>query len=163
VLETATHPRSRFPRFGAFAALATVTAAAVLILTVGPSISFQSPSHPDVPSQAAHRLPPYWIVRPGDSYSEISATTGLTLDQLELLNPNVDPQALSPGQRLQLWQHPPAPPPKPPGPLFWTVRPGDSFGSIAVKAGVNLDTLEQLNPQLKPSTLQPGDRVRLRK
>ena len=48
------------------------------------------------------------------------------------------------------------------GPLYWTVRPGESFGSIAAKTGVNLLTLEQLNPRLKPATLWPGDRLRLR-
>jgi LysM repeat protein len=42
------------------------------------------------------------------------------------------------------------------------VRPGESFGSIAAKTGINLAKLEQLNPRLKPTTLQPGDRVKLR-
>jgi LysM repeat protein len=42
------------------------------------------------------------------------------------------------------------------------VRPGESFGSIAAKTGINLAKLEQLNPRLKPTTLRPGDRVRLR-
>jgi LysM repeat protein len=102
-------------------------------------------------------------VRPGDTYDEISAKTGLSVAQLEAFNPDANPLALIAGQRLNLWQHPPAPRPKPPGPRFWTVRPGDSFGLIADKTGINLDTLEQLNPQLKNRTLQPGDRVRLRR
>jgi LysM repeat protein len=42
------------------------------------------------------------------------------------------------------------------------VRPGQSFGSIAAKTGINILTLEQLNPRLKPATLWPGDRLRLR-
>jgi len=42
------------------------------------------------------------------------------------------------------------------------VRPGESFGSIAAKTGINLATLEQLNPRLKRASLKPGDRVRLR-
>jgi LysM domain len=37
-----------------------------------------------------------------------------------------------------------------------------TLGPIAAKTGTNLDTLEQLNPQLKPTVLQPGDRVLLR-
>src|SRR5205085_5893808 len=67
-----------------------------------------------------------------------------------------------PGVRLNLWRHPPKPSPKPLGPRFWTVRGGESFGSIAANTGINIVTLEQLNPQLKAATLQPGDRVRLR-
>jgi LysM repeat protein len=144
------------------AALETVLAAAVLIVAIAPTISLKASSRSSVSLPAARRLAPFWIVRPADTFASISAKTGLTVDQLELLNPNVDPQALSPGQRLQLWRHPPPPPPKPAGASYWTVRPGNSFGSIAAKTGINLDTLEQLNPQLKPTALQPGDRVRLR-
>lgn len=49
------------------------------------------------------------------------------------------------GQRLNLWAHPPAPRPKPLGPRFWTVRAGESFGSIAAKTGIDLTKLEELN------------------
>jgi LysM repeat protein len=111
---------------------------------------------------AVRRLPPYWIVRPGDTLSQISVKTGLSVDQLEALNPRADPNSLLPGQRLNLWMHPPVPRPPPPGPMFWTVQAGQSFGSIAAKTGISIVRLEQLNPQLKPSSLQPGDRVRLR-
>jgi LysM repeat protein len=145
-------------------ALLTFLAAAVLIVMIGPSIGFKAAGKATSSSGAATRRPaPWWIVRSGHTYREIAEKTGLTVDQLEALNPNVDPPSLDPGQRLQLWQHPPPPPPKPLGPMFWTVASGDSFGSIADKTGINLDTLEQLNPQLKASALQPGERVRLRK
>jgi hypothetical protein len=46
--------------------------------------------------------------------------------------------------------------------MFWTLRPGQSFGSIAAATGINITKLEQLNPKLNPATLQPGDLVRLR-
>jgi hypothetical protein len=39
---------------------------------------------------------------------------------------------------------------------------GDSFGSIAAATGHRIATLQHLNPRLKPTELQPGDRVRLR-
>src|SRR5205085_1964747 len=109
------------------------------------------------------RLPPYWIVRPGNTLSQISVKTGLSVGQLEAFNPQIDPNNLLPGGRLNLWRHPPVPRPPPPGPMFWTVRPGESFGSIAAKTGINIVKLEELNPQLKPASLQPGDRVRLRR
>lgn len=138
-----------------------VAAIAVLIVTFPGSAGVHRSVGP--PHATLRRLPPYWIVRPGDTYAEISAKTGLTVAQLEAFNPNVDALALVPGQRLNLWRYPPKPRPKPLGPLFWTVRPGQSFGSIAAKTGINIITLEQLNPRLKPATLQPGDRVRLRR
>jgi hypothetical protein len=46
---------------------------------------------------------------------------------------------------------------------FWTVRPGESFGSIAHATGISIVTLEQLNPKLKPASVQTGNRVRLRR
>ena len=101
-------------------------------------------------------------MHPGDTLTKISDKTGLTIDQLEAYNRNTDPQRLLPGERLNLWRHPPGRRRKPLGPRFWTVRPGESFGSIAAKTGTDLTKLEQLNPRLKPATLQPGDRVSLR-
>jgi LysM repeat protein len=47
--------------------------------------------------------------------------------------------------------------------MFWTVRPGQSFGSIAAATGISIVTLEQLNPKLKPASVQAGNRVRLRR
>ncbi len=88
------------------------------------------------------------------------------MDQLQAYNPTVDPLALTPGERLNLWQHPPKPhrpKAKPPGPTFWTVRPGQSYGSIAAATGISIVTLQQLNPGLKPASVQPGNRVRLRR
>jgi len=114
------------------------------------------------PQAAVRHLPPYWFVRPGDTYAEISTKTGLSIAELQAFNPDVNPLNLIPGERLNLWRYPPKPRPKPPGPMFWTVKPGQSFGSIAARTGINIIALEQLNPRLKPTGLQPGDRVRLR-
>lgn len=114
---------------------------------------------------AARKLPPYWIVRPGDTLSQISSKTGLTIAQIQAFNPQADPGAIQPGQRLNLWRRPPGSGrhAKPLGPQFWTVRPGQSLGSIASEHHVDLTKLEALNPALRPpATLQPGDRVKLR-
>jgi LysM repeat protein len=141
--------------------LLAVVAAVFLVIRTAPD-SVPRPASGRLTHVVARKLPPYWTVRPGDTFSEISQKTGLTLAQLQTYNPDVDPDSLDPGQRLNLWAHPPVPRPPPPGPLFWTVRPGQSFGSIAASTGIDLAVLEQLNPTLKPVSLQPGDRVRLR-
>lgn len=138
-------------------------AAVVIIFTLAGNDPAERANRGGAQPTAPRRLPPFWIVHPGDTYAAISAKTGLTVRQVEGLNPNVDPRALVPGERLDLWRHPPPPPPRPVGPRFWTVAPGDSFGSIATKTGIILDRLEQLNPHVKPTALQPGNRVRLRK
>lgn len=142
-------------------ALIILLGAVVAVVLTIPGQSHSRPRSGAVHA-ATRRLPPYWFVRPGDTLSEISAKTGLSIDQLQAFNPQADPSALVPGERLNLWQHPPVPRPPPPGPMFWTVRPGQSFGSIAAATGINITTLMGLNPQIKPASLQPGQRVRLR-
>jgi len=44
----------------------------------------------------------YYVVKEGDTLAQIAENTGLELDQLEQLNPTLDPQALSPGQKVRL-------------------------------------------------------------
>ena len=113
--------------------------------------------------QVSRKLPPYWTVKAGQTFSQIAEKTGLSVDQLQTYNPQTDPSTLVPGQRVKLRLHVPGPPPKRLGPKFWTVRSGQSYGSIAAATGRNIDTLQRLNPRLKASQLQPGDRVRLRR
>lgn len=143
-------------------------AAAVFLIVSSPHGFLQNnavSAHPARPV-AHRRLPPYWRVRPGDSFAVIAARTGLSVDQLQAFNPTVDPLSLVPGERLNLWEYPPKahkPRQKPPGPTFWTVRAGQSYGSIAAATGINITTLEQLNPTLRPGSVQPGSQVRLRR
>ena len=43
-----------------------------------------------------------WIVHEGDTLTQISEQTGIEIDDLVDLNPDVDPQALISGQRIAL-------------------------------------------------------------
>jgi LysM repeat protein len=43
-----------------------------------------------------------WVVRSGDTLARISDETGLDVDDLIQLNPDLDPQALQEGQRIDL-------------------------------------------------------------
>ena len=155
-------PRGGLSRYIAPVALAILVAAIVAVVVTATDRPGSRSTSGKGPAATARRLPPYWTVRPGDTLTEIARKTGLTIAQLEAFNPQTDPNSLTPGQRLNLWRHPPVPRPRPPGPQFWTVRVGESFGSIAAKTGIDILKLEQLNPKLKPNTLQPGDQVRLR-
>jgi LysM repeat protein len=136
--------------------------AAVIIVTVTALGGSNTTSRPPSSSAAARKLPTYWLVLPGQTYSQIAERTGLSVDQLERLNPSTDPYSLVPGQRLRLRVYSQRPRPKRLGPRFWTVHSGESFGSIAARTGQNIVKLERLNPRLKATTLQPGDKVRLR-
>jgi teichoic acid transport system ATP-binding protein len=44
----------------------------------------------------------------------------------------------------------------------YTVKPGDTLGSIAEDTGVSVDRLQELNPQLDPQTITTGQRINLR-
>jgi LysM repeat protein len=43
----------------------------------------------------------------------------------------------------------------------YTVKSGDTLSSIAVKTGVALERIQQLNPKLDSNSLQTGQRVKL--
>ena len=115
-----------------------------------------------VAKAATKKLKPYWTVKSGDTYTRIADKTGLTIADLETFNPQIDPTTIAPGQRIKLRLHG-ATPKKRVGPRFWTVRQGQSYGSIAAATKKPIDTLLRLNPKLKPSALKVGDRVRLRR
>ena len=44
----------------------------------------------------------FYVVQGGDSLSRIASKTGLSLPQLESLNPGLDPNSLQMGQRIRL-------------------------------------------------------------
>ena len=48
------------------------------------------------------------------------------------------------------------------GDKFYIVQPGDSLSTIAEKENIDLDTLEELNPDLDPQALSTGQQVKLR-
>ncbi len=48
------------------------------------------------------------------------------------------------------------------GPRFWTVQAGDTFGVISTKSGIPVATIEQLNPNVKSTSLFIGQKLKLR-
>jgi hypothetical protein len=44
----------------------------------------------------------FYIVQPGDSLSLIAEKTGVSLERLQQLNPDIDPQLLPSGEKLRL-------------------------------------------------------------
>jgi hypothetical protein len=155
--------RNDNPRWMQYVLPACVAALAVAMLVAIVTTLTGSDPAQSAGDNALLRLPPYWTVHQGESYSVIAEKTGLSVDQLETFNPYTNPQTIRPGQRLKLRLHPPPPKPKPKGPMFWTVRTGQSFGYIAAKTSHSIYRLRKLNPRLHPTTLQPGDRMRLRR
>ena len=48
--------------------------------------------------------PRRYTVKPGDTPSSIAEETGVPLEEILRLNPDLDPQTLSPGERIKLRQ-----------------------------------------------------------
>lgn len=65
--------------------------------TPGSGGTAQSGTGPEVRSGPAS-----YEVEEGDTLSAISEQTGVSVTQIEELNPGLDPQALAPGQELRL-------------------------------------------------------------
>ena len=49
------------------------------------------------------------------------------------------------------------------GPETYTVKSGDTLGSIAESTGVGVEELQELNPEIDPQSLTVGDSIRLRR
>lgn len=44
----------------------------------------------------------------------------------------------------------------------YRVKPGDSFAAIAEKLNIDVDVLSELNPDVDPRALQPGQKLKLK-
>jgi len=102
------------------------------------------------------------VVQPGDDMSTIARKHGLTLSQIESLNPLAGHPAgnftvlwagdvLNVGSGVQ-----------PPSAEYYTVQSGDTLSMIAGKHGLSLAEIEALNPQIRnPDLIFPGQSVRV--
>jgi LysM repeat protein len=92
-------------RYLAPLALVAVTVATGLVVRAG--LGHSQPARTTASSNfvVARRRAPhkrFYVIRAGDSLSGISVKTGVSITQIEALNPSVDPNALQTGQRLRL-------------------------------------------------------------
>jgi LysM repeat protein len=84
---------------GAVVAIAVVVA----ISRTEESVAPVPTSKPAVHRTVHHKPRPHTVVvRAGDTLSAIATRTGVAVEAIQQLNPDVDPQALQTGQRLKL-------------------------------------------------------------
>jgi LysM repeat protein len=62
----------------------------------------QPTAQPTTDSGRERKGPRRYRVKEGDTPSSIAEKTGVPLDQILRLNPDLDPQTLAPGQRIKL-------------------------------------------------------------
>jgi spore germination protein YaaH len=87
------------------AALAAFALVLVIVIAVSVGGSGGRPVASDTAarhSARVHRRRRFYTVRRGQTLSAISGRTGVPIERLQALNPQLDPQMLRPGQRLRL-------------------------------------------------------------
>ena len=89
------------------ALLAAAVAVVIVVQASRPGASDSVPSATRTTAtqpvrRARHAAPRAYVVKSGDTLSVISDKTGVSLDEIQRLNPDVDPNALQTGQRLKL-------------------------------------------------------------
>lgn len=99
--------RNRGRYLAPIALIVTVVVAIVIISSQLGTKSRPARSHTVRGTTTRHGAPvkpqrTFYVVQPGDSFSTISAKTGVSIATLEALNPSADPSALQTGQRLKL-------------------------------------------------------------
>lgn len=114
-----------------------------------------------IPAQAAPPCPGgfIWVVRSGETLSEIARRFGVTLQEIIRANPQItDPDLIFPGQRICVPTLPP--PPECPDGRIVTVQQGDTLFRIAQRFGISLQALIDANPQITdPDVIFPGQRI----
>lgn len=109
------------------------------------------------PAPAEPARPATYVVRPGDTLSEIAAAHGATTEGLRRLN-GISGDAIRVGQSLRL-QGVAEGSPEPPE--SYVVRRGDTLSEIALRFDQELLRLRQLN-ELDGDRIRPGQKLRLR-
>jgi LysM repeat protein len=99
----------------------------------------------------------FYTVVLGDTFFNIARRFNITTEALAAANPGVDPNKLQIGQEICVPA--PTPPVRPCEGRFYTVKPGETFVSIAKKFGYTLDVLLVINSGIDPKQLRAGQEI----
>jgi LysM repeat protein len=111
------------------------------------------PGTPPLPSTCPAGTFSY-VIRAGDTLGQIGRRFNVSLSDIIAVNPGLNPSNLQIGMVICI----PEPGTCPSGDSY-TVRPGDTFYSIALKFNVSLDALLAANPFVNPDRLYVGQQI----
>ena len=94
-------------------------------------------------------------IRAGDTLFAIAQRFGTTVTQILAANPGLDPNSLQVA-RLICIPRAGAPGGCPAGTSPYTIRSGDTFYSIAQRAGTTVEAIQRANPGVNPNALRVG-------
>jgi LysM repeat protein/N-acetylmuramoyl-L-alanine amidase len=107
---------------------------------------------PEITNAENNRAILIYVVKRGDTLSEIALRYQVSVEQLRRWN-RLDDDRIIRGQNLKLWPHSP--------PKWYVVRSGDTLSEIASQYGTSITSLRRLN-NVSRDRIYPGQKIRLR-
>ena len=146
---------------------ATESVAAVESVTEQPKQSAETETETKTKSE----IEEWYTIKDGDLVGRVAARYGMTLAEIKRLNPGLNVDRVSIGQKIRVKGQPKAeeksqtttPKPAQEGDAVWhTVADGDLVGRIAAKYGTTVRRIQELNPDLNPDRIRIGQRIRVK-
>lgn len=113
----------------------------------------------------------WYTIKEGDFVGRVAARHGMTLAEIKRLNPDIDVDRVSIGQKIRVKGKPAevsAPEPasteqvESSDEVWHTVVNGDLVGRIAAQYGTTTRRIKELNPNLNPDRISIGQRIRVK-
>ncbi len=96
-------------------------------------------------------------IKAGDTLWALARRFGISVEDILMANPGIDPLNLTIGQKITI---PVSPPPDcPPNAEAYIIQPNDTFWKIAQRLGVSVDKIKELNPNVDPNNLEVGQTI----
>lgn len=123
------------------------------------------------PAKTAKVKEEWYTVKDGDLVGRIAMDHGISVSDIKRLNPDLNVDRISIGQRIKVKgemvaieeeQPKPAPVEAKPGEVWHTVEDGDLVGRIAEKYGTTTRRIKELNPDLNIDRISIGQRIRVK-
>jgi LysM repeat protein len=149
-----------------------VTPVAVESKTETESAIEQPKQKTETQSESSAEAEEWYTIKEGDLVGRVAARYGMSLAEIKRLNPNINVDRVSIGQKIRVKGKPKAedntakkatPQPTEEGDAVWhTVASGDLVGRIAAKYGTTVHRIQELNPGLNPDRISIGQKIRVK-
>jgi LysM repeat protein len=148
---------------------ATATATATATSTATATATLPPPTDtPTTTSTPTASMPFIYVVKDGDTLSGIATQFSTTLEVLLVLNPNLDPNSIKPGDQILIPtpnMELPTATPLPPnfrGILEYRIVAGDTLDALALRFASTVAAIMKENPTLKNSNdIREGDIIKI--
>ena len=120
-----------------------------------------APAPAPAPAPKPEPKPDYveYVVKPGDTLSQIAARYGTTYQKIAADNGIADPNKIYPNQVLKIYTNNSAPKDEA---VYYTIRPGDTLSAIASKFGTTWQKLAEMNGIENPDLIFPSVTIRVK-